>query len=103
MTTEPLYIEATEQVDISKRIIHVDILEPNDMFILKIRNPYSGEIKQSEGKYLTTKKKDLDMHSLGLRSVENLLKANNGMMEITDEGGIFQVIVFIYGSSKLGT
>lgn len=43
------------------------------------------------------------MHSLGLRSVENLLKANNGMMEITDEGGIFQVIVFIYGSSKLGT
>lgn len=96
-------IEATEQVDISKRIIHVDILEPNDMFILKIRNPYSGEIKKSEGKYLTTKKKDLDMHSLGLRSVENLLKANNGMMEITDEGGIFQVIVFIYGSSKLGT
>lgn len=90
-------IEATEHVSADKRVIDIDIREPNDMFILKIRNPYDGKLKKHNGKYITTKTHDLDMHSLGLRSVERLLQMNNGTMEILDEDGVFSVDIFIYG------
>ncbi len=67
-------------------------LDDNGVFF-KIINTFTGEIKKdNDGIYLSTKHKG---RGIGLRSVAEIVKNHNGMMEISHENGLFIVSVLL--------
>ena len=63
--------------------------------ILKIENPFNGQILMNNNKIITTKK-DRSNHSIGIESVKFILKKYNGFMDIKHDNNIFSVILLLY-------
>ena len=84
--------EATE------RKITVRIFTENDgsFNIVKIRNHYSGELKEEDGVYHTTKK-DKGLHGIGLKSIGNTAEKYGGYLECFAEEGKFTAVLIISG------
>ena len=95
-------MEAVEDLEPEKRGVSVHMRTENRMFFLEIKNAYLGPRRKAEGRYLTTKEND-KMHGFGLESVRQIVDGNGGMLEIQDDGSIFEVSVILMGNADFGT
>lgn len=44
---------------------------------------------------------DKDMHGLGLESVKQIVEGNGGMLEIHDDGRVFEVLVMLMAQKEI--
>lgn len=88
-------IEAVRFLPEDKRIIMIKMKNPNNFFLMEISNPYEGERKKKNGRYVTTKE-NKNIHGLGLVSVEKIVEKFEGLIEIKDADHIFDVFISLF-------
>lgn len=93
-------MEAAEKLPPQERSVFVKMRTENSMFFLEIRNAYIGKRRKQDGTYLTTKA-DKDMHGLGLESVKQIVEGNGGMLEIHDDGRVFEILVMLMAQKEI--
>lgn len=82
--------------DAQEKIISVRIYAENDghFNIIKIQNYFAGEIKREASRFVSTKR-DKEMHGIGIKSVENTAKKNNGYLECFVNNNQFTVVLVL--------
>lgn len=65
------------------------------IFIIKISNPFSTEIKMKNGEIITSKE-DKENHGFGLKNVIEILEKYNGTLETDTQNGIFTTTTALY-------
>ena len=85
-------IEATEKC-VDKKIT-MRLRADKGLFMLMVKNPFSGEIIEENGRFMTIKK-DKENHGFGLISISDVVKLYNGTMETKVENGEFELILSI--------
>lgn len=88
-------IEAVMGLEASLRCIRLTMKTENNIFVMRISNPYHGKRRRIEGIYETTKE-NKELHGIGLESVERIIKSYDGDMDICDDGNHFTVNVSIF-------
>ena len=88
-------IEAVRYLSEDRRIITIKMKNPNNFFLMEISNPYEGERKKKNGRYVTTKE-NKDIHGLGLVSVEKIVEKLEGLIEIKDTDHMFTVFISLF-------
>lgn len=83
-------IEALKECNIKKMKLFVGIA--GDYLIIKSENPYKGKIL-TEGKKITTIKKDKTKHGYGLKSINAIAKKYDGFMSIKYDDDKFKIDV----------
>jgi sensor histidine kinase YesM len=63
--------------------------------MIQADNPYEGEIKEENGKILTTKK-DKENHGIGLESIKKVIQKYDGIINIDHSGNVFSVSLLMY-------
>jgi len=63
--------------------------------LLQIDNPYIGEVKEENGRFITAKQ-DKSNHGIGLKNVGRIIPRYNGTMSVDYSGNIFSVTVLMY-------
>ena len=64
------------------------------MVMFVVRNSYSGEILETEGHFISSKRKN-GQFSIGLDSVRNFAEERGGMMKVTYENHVFEVYILL--------
>ena len=77
------------------RYINIIIKYDRGRLIIKIDNPYEGEILKENNSLLTTRY-DKKNHGIGLKNVTKVLQKYNGYMKIDHENNIFSVMLLMY-------
>ncbi|MCH1984507.1 ATP-binding protein [Ruminococcus sp. OA3] len=88
-------IEAVQNMERDKRLIHIKMRTVNQIFILRISNSYYGKRRIIDGKYQTTKS-ERQIHGIGLESVMQIVERYGGEMKIQNSGERFEVTVTIF-------
>lgn len=86
-------IEAAEQTKEKK--LSVEVYWRQEVLRVEIANSYSGKLKRTGGKLLTTKE-DAALHGIGLQSVRKIVEKYNGVMDVASEDNIFKVSLILY-------
>ncbi len=82
--------------DSAKSYVKINIGYLNNQISVNIKNDYDGILsKDGYGNYATTKSRG---SGLGLKSVNLILKNNNGFLKINDENGVFDVFATMKNS-----
>ena len=87
-------IKATEKLEIEKDIF-VSLLYQKEKLLIKIRNPYTGDLKKDRAGNYISEKKDRENHGIGLKSVRKVVEKYEGVMEIHTEDQTFEVYVIL--------
>jgi sensor histidine kinase regulating citrate/malate metabolism len=87
-------IKANDEIK-GERYINIAIKYDKGRLIIKVQNPYEGEILKENGRFLTMKK-DRANHGIGLVSIKNVLQKYNGMMEIDYSKNVFCVKILMF-------
>ena len=87
-------IEATEKLEVEKDIF-VNLLYQKEKLLIKIRNPYAGDLKKDRAGNYISEKKDCENHGIGLKSVRKVVEKYEGVMEIHTEDQTFEVYVIL--------
>lgn len=91
-------IENASKVENAKISINVDII--NNFFVLFISNTYdSKRIKKSNGRFLSTKE-NVNMHGIGLQSVQMALEKYDGLIKIDHDQLVFKVELMLPLNNK---
>lgn len=75
--------------------IHMSIKPFRDMLQIQITNSSNGNYKYSNDKHLQTTKKDDSFHGYGIKHVQEIVKAANGIIKIQPESKHFKVSILI--------
>lgn len=82
-------IEAAEKVeDPEKREIRMKMAQVNQMIFLKVTNYFTGELRQTDGKLITSKD-DKDAHGFGVENIRRAVESYDGSMLIQVQGDFF--------------
>lgn len=94
-------IEAVKVIDeSSRRCITLELIYRKNSLILRISNPFRGNImKDHHGNFITTKNEP-ENHGIGLISVAKAVKRYNGLVNITTNDNIFCVQILMYSMGK---
>lgn len=66
------------------------------MFLMEIENSFSGElIMTGQSGFPVTKKKDKDLHGVGLENIKSAAEKYQGAVDWTAEGGVFTLLVML--------
>ncbi|NLG05641.1 MAG: GHKL domain-containing protein [Clostridia bacterium] len=87
-------IEAATKVE-ENPYINVKIKYDKGRVLLQIDNPYTGEVKEENGRYITVKE-DKSNHGIGLKNVDKIVPRYNGTMSVDHSGNVFSVTVLMY-------
>lgn len=87
-------INATKELEKDK-IINLLIKYNKGRLIIKINNPFNGEVKY-ENNRLVTLHKDNDKHGIGINNVLATLEKYSGSMEIEHLNNIFSVMILMF-------
>jgi len=87
-------IEAATKVE-ENPYINVKIKYDKGRVLLQIDNPYTGEVKEENGKYITAKE-DKSNHGIGLTNIRKVVAKYNGTMDVDHSGNVFSVTVLMY-------
>ena len=87
-------IEAASQVE-QNPYINVKLKYDKGRFLLKVDNPYTGEIKEENGRFITAKENQ-DNHGIGLSSIKKVLPKYNGTMSVDYSRNVFSVTILMY-------
>lgn len=89
-------IEACMKLPEIQREISLKSKVGKGLFCLEIRNPDPDtEKRKSAGPLFPTSKADKSNHGFGLQSIRDIVKRNEGNMEIKTENGIFELFVIL--------
>ena len=92
-------IEAVQNLPNTQKNIFLNIKTINNMFFVKISNPYIGPRKLSGNKYLTSKN-NIHSHGFGLDSVKMIVNKYHGNFNIDDDRNNFCVTAIIFHNEK---
>ena len=87
-------MEATEKLE-NEKDIFVRLLYQKEKLLIKIQNPYTGDLKKDRTGNYISEKKDRENHGIGLKSVRKVVEKYEGVMEIHTEDQIFEICVII--------
>lgn len=66
------------------------------MFLMEIENPFNGELLMTgQSGFPLTKKKDKDLHGIGLENIKSAAEKYQGAVDWTAEGGVFTLSVML--------
>lgn len=82
--------------DVSKREVNVDLVYRKKGLLIRISNPFSGDIKKDTNGNPVTTKADKENHGMGLCSVKNAVSKYNGAMNISTDNSMFKVQILLY-------
>lgn len=82
-----------------KRQIDVLIYRSQQFLAINVINPMKGRLEYEDGLPMTTKE-DRKMHGFGLRSIKYILKNYDGFFNVSEEDGIFSLMMLIPIPSK---
>ena len=90
-------IDAIKDIENSnQRHISLELIYRRNSLMLKISNPFYGNIvKDRHGNFITTKNEP-ENHGIGLTSVAKAVKRYNGLVDITTNNNIFCVQILMY-------
>ncbi|RDU22826.1 ATP-binding protein [Anaerosacchariphilus polymeriproducens] len=89
-------IEAVSKLEMIRRKIEVTIIYRQNNLLIDVQNGYNGVLKRGKDGHLTTLKEDVYHHGLGLISVENVVKAYQGVVKIYSKNDIFEIFILLY-------
>lgn len=72
----------------------------NDVWLLKVVNSKSSNVKPIENKFATTKS-DFSKHGIGLGLVKQIVKKYGGEIRFRDKGETFEVLITIWGNKNV--
>lgn len=81
-----------------KKIV-INIIEDNNNLFIKISNPYSKKLIFKNGMPIT-KKKDKEMHGIGLKSIKKLVDDKGGYFKIKTDDNIFSLEILLFDEIK---
>lgn len=88
-------IDSFEDEKLKKKAGRMVIVYEKSNLYIEVKNTYEGERKKNrKGEYLTTKKIE-EMHGLGIKSVNSVVKKYDGYMKIEEKNNIFSVNVLL--------
>lgn len=87
-------IEASQILD-DNMYISIDVKYDIGTLFIHVENRYDSIINR-DGQRFFTRKKDADLHGIGLQSVKTIIEKYNGEMEIEHDNGIFIVDILLY-------
>jgi sensor histidine kinase regulating citrate/malate metabolism len=88
-------IEATMQVEESKRIVNLHVKMVNDMLVIRENNYYVGDLQFENGLPKTTKQDD-KYHGFGLKSIKYVTEKYGGSYTLTADDGIFELNIVMF-------
>ena len=86
---------AIVHVEKEQRILTLKIIFSQERLIIRITNPYNGDIKCEDDRIITSKK-DRQQHGYGLVNVSKVVDKYKGYIEIDYTNGIFTVDIIMY-------
>ncbi|MBQ1251988.1 MAG: sensor histidine kinase [Firmicutes bacterium] len=86
-------IEAAAEAD--EKTVHIKLTYAHHCVMLKMWNRYSGTLKTSGTRFLTTKENAI-LHGYGLKNVKRIIDENGGTIAFHDEDNVFTVHVLMY-------
>ncbi len=88
-------IESVKEIsDTDKRLIHLNVLKQKQFILIRIENPYIGQIEYKNGLPITTKEDQIN-HGYGLKSVFNVVEKYHGSLTISNDKNWFEVRILI--------
>lgn len=79
---------------LEKRFINISIRNSRDLLIIRIENPFYGELEFQDGLPVTTKE-DKNFHGFGMKSIQKVVEKYNGYFSIDPKDHLFVLnIVF---------
>ena len=87
-------IEACEKVDDKKRCLDLKIKRVNDMLFIQVQNSMVYGRKE-KGRFFETSKKNKELHGLGMKSIDNVIKKNDGHKEYEIKKDKFLIYISI--------
>src|SRR5699024_11724934 len=89
-------INTKKKFHIEKRNIKFYITQLDSYFCIICENYFNGEIKEKDGKLLSTKQStEFLQHGIGLTSIEEVIKRNNGTWHYQYTDCLFTVEIMI--------
>lgn len=88
-------ITASANLPEKDRKIAVSIKTDKSRLVIKIKNAFDGNIKQKDGKFLTTKA-DSQKHGYGLKIVKTIAEKYGGVLSAENDKSEFEVVVILY-------
>lgn len=86
-------IEALEKVD--NKYLYVGITVNKGLLLIRIKNTFDGVVETKEG-FIKTRKKESEIHGIGLRNVDEIVKKYDGELNININGNYFVTDVLMY-------
>lgn len=86
-------LEACERLPEEQRIVFVKARTDKGLFVLKVQNPAGEKAVLKNGVPVTTKQ-DKRSHGFGLASIREITARYGGSAEITEEEGMFTLLVY---------
>lgn len=86
---------ALENIGLDDKFLNLKIVFSQKRLIIRVSNPYSGDIKYKDGIIVTSKEKP-EQHGYGLSNVSKIVDKYKGYMEINHSNNIFIVDIVIY-------
>ena len=86
-------IEALERAD--NKYLYVGITVDKGLLLIRIKNSFDGIVETKEG-FFNTRKKEPEIHGIGLRNVDEIVQKYNGELSINVNGNYFITDVLMY-------
>lgn len=79
-----------------EKFIRLQIAEKEDKLLIRMENSFSGNVKEVDGKYLSTKAGRNQTMGIGLSSIKTTAERNGGIAEFLHEGTVFTASVLLF-------
>ncbi len=88
-------MEAVMALEEEERVIEIYMSYEWGVLGFRMQNPYA-EVHMEGEKFLSTKKKDGEMHGLGLQSMKKIVEKHQGLLKTRAEGHFFVLEMLLY-------
>ena len=84
-------MEAVLALPAEQRSITVSAGAIGGQIIVKCINPYQGMLRKRQDGLFSTSKQNTALHGIGLSNLKRVIESYQGVLQIDDQGGVFQV------------
>ncbi|WP_058302942.1 ATP-binding protein [Gorillibacterium timonense] len=93
-------IEACKRMDTGRPCLTIQIHYDKESLFLRMENPYSGTIRTDLTGRVRSTKSGPSAHGIGLESIRDMVEKNHGLLDISYEGGVFQLEVVLFNVQR---
>ena len=88
-------IESVERIENpEQKVISLSIMDQGNMLYIQLENYYEGTLQMQDG-LPRTRKRDIENHGYGLKSIRSIVHAYGGRIEVRTEDHIFYLEIVI--------